>query len=292
MRISTFHQSRTLSSQVQNAQSLMAEAQRKALTGKRYERASQDPVGSGQVLQTTRLKDRLDGMAKNLSLGKEHLGLVEGALEEVTTLLNQAKQLGLQANNATLSADQKVAISTQIDSIADRLKNLANSTDSEGLGLFSGQSRKKDAFQIDQATGALTFSGDDLPRQMELRPGEWTRMNLEGAGDFFKGIHQDLMTLRDSVGTGTATDALASIESRQKQTLDQRSVIGVRLQQVDKQQGIHSARVDDLTKQISDLQEVDLAEAFTEYQRANLVYTSALQFTAKAQEIGLMDFLR
>ncbi len=292
MRISTFHQSRTLSSQVLNAQSLMADAQQKALSGKRFDRTSQDPLGSGQVLQSTRLKERLDGLAKNLALGKEHLGLAEGALGEVTTLLNQAKQIGLQANNATLSADQKSALSTQIDSIADRLKTLANTTDAEGLGVFSGQSRKSSAFQIDQATGALTFSGDDLPRQMELRPGEWSRMNLEGAGDFFTGIHQDLLNLRSAVESGSTTDALTAIETRQKQTLDQRSIVGFRLQQVDKQQQIHSARVDDLTKQISDLQEVDLAEAFTEYQRANLVYTSALQFSAKAQELGLMDFLR
>ena len=270
----------------------MADAQQKALTGKRFEKTSQDPIGAGRVLQSSRLKDRLESMDKNFSLSKEHLGLAENALGEVTSLLTQAKQLGLQANNATLSADQRVAISTQIDSIADRLKNLANTTDSEGLGIFSGQGRKSDAYQIDNATGALTFSGDDLPRQMELRPGEWSRMNLEGASDFFKGVHQDLLKLKDAVGSGNATDALAAIESRQKVTLEQRTVVGVKLQQVEKQQTIHSARVDDLTKQISDLQEVDLAEAFTEYQRANLVYTSALQFSAKAQELGLMDFLR
>lgn len=275
-----------------SAQSLMADAQNKALTGKRFEKTSQDPIGAGRVLQSSRLKDRLESMDKNFSLSKEHLGLAEDALGEVTSLLTQAKQLGLQANNATLSADQRVAMTTQIDSIADRLKNLANTTDSEGLGIFSGQSRKSDAYKVDSATGALTFSGDDLPRQMELRPGEWTRMNLEGANDFFQGVHKDLLTLRDAVGSGSTTDAMTAIESRQRQTLDQRSTVGVRLQQVEKQQTIHSARVDDLTKQISDLQEVDLAEAYTEYQRANLVYTSALQFSAKAQELGLMDFLR
>lgn len=292
MRISTFHQSQTMSSQMMAAQSAVTEAQRKALTGKRWEKASENPGGAGIVLQSSRLKDRLEGIGQNLVSSTEHLSLVESSLSELTTLLTQAKQAGLQGNTATLTADQRKVIASQIDALASRVIDLANTTDSEGMGIFSGQSRDAAAFKVDGVTGDATFSGDELPRQMELRPGEWTRMNMEGSGSFFTELHADLKALKIAVENGDTTNALASLEAKQKQTLDVRAVMGVKLQQVEKAATQHQARVDDLTAKISDVQEIDLSEAITDYQRANLVYSAALQFTAQAQQLGLMDFLR
>lgn len=292
MRISTFHQSQTMSSQMMAAQSAVTEAQRRALTGKRWEKASENPNGAGIVLQSSRLKERLEGMGQNFVSSKEHLSLVESSLNELTNLLTQAKQAGLQGNNATLSANERQVIASQIDTLSKRVLEIANTTDSEGLGIYSGQSRDASAFKVDAVTGDAVFSGDELARQMELRPGEWSRMNMENSGTFFTGIHADLKALKIAVENGNTTEALATIEAKQKQTLDVRADMGVKLQQVQKLETQHQARVDDLTAKISDVQEIDLSEAITDYQRANLVYSAALQFTAQAQQLGLMDFLR
>ena len=274
------------------AQAAVTEAQRKALTGKRWEKASENTSGAGIVLQSSRLKERLEGIGQNFVSAKEHLSLVESSLSELTTLLTQAKQAGLQGNNATLSADERKVIASQIDTLSKRVLEIANTTDSEGLGIYSGQSREAAAFKVDGVTGDAVFSGDELPRQMELRPGEWSRMNMENSGSFFTEVHADLKALKIAVENGDTTHALASMEAKQKQTLDVRAVMGVKLQQVEKLSTQHVARVDDLTAKISDVQEIDLSEAITDYQRANLVYSAALQFTAQAQQLGLMDFLR
>lgn len=292
MRVTHYQQSRNLSSQMMAAQSAVAAAQHRALTGKKWEKASENTFGAGYVLQSSRLKDRLEGMGQNFASSKEHLTLVESSLDEMTKLISQARQIGLQGNNSTLSAEERKTLATQIESLAARAVDLANTTDSEGLGIYSGQSREPEAFKVDGTTGALHFTGDELPRQMELRPGEWTRMNMENSGSFFAELHAELKNLKAAIENGSTTEALVKIEAKQKQVLDVRSTMGVRLQQVEKLAAQHEARVDDLTGKISDAQEIDLSEAITEYQRANLVYSAALQFTAQAQQLGLMDFLR
>lgn len=292
MRVTHYQQSRNLSSQMMAAQAAVASAQQRAMTGKKWEKASENTFGAGYVLQSSRLKERLEGLGQNFTSSKEHLGLVETSLTEVTSLMSQARQIGLQGNNSTLSAEQRKTLATQIESLAAKAVDLANTTDSEGLGIFSGQSRDPGAFKVDGTTGALNFTGDELPRQMELRPGEWTRMNMEGSGYFFTDLHAELRDLKTAIENGSTTEALVKIENRQKLVLDARSSNGVRLQQVEKLAAQHDARVDDLTAKISDVQEIDLSEAITEYQRANLVYSAALQFTAQAQQLGLMDFLR
>ena len=47
-----------------------------------------------------------------------------------------------------------------------------------------------------------------------------------------------------------------------------------------------------LTSQLSDLQDIDLAETVVQVTSANTAYQAALATTAKVGQISLMDFLR
>jgi flagellar hook-associated protein 3 FlgL len=68
--------------------------------------------------------------------------------------------------------------------------------------------------------------------------------------------------------------------------------IGARMQQVQEQNNQHQRRVDDLTQRISDVEDVDMAEAISEYQLAQTVYQAALQTTSIMDRMSLMDFMR
>jgi flagellin-like hook-associated protein FlgL len=53
----------------------------------------------------------------------------------------------------------------------------------------------------------------------------------------------------------------------------------------------YTRRVDELKSGISDVEEVDLAEAIQQYQLAKNVYNAALSVASKGYDLSLMDFI-
>ena len=61
---------------------------------------------------------------------------------------------------------------------------------------------------------------------------------------------------------------------------------------VDELKAHNQRRIDDFTQRISDVEDVDMAEAITQYQTAQTVYTAALQVASTTHQLSLMDFIR
>jgi flagellin-like hook-associated protein FlgL len=126
----------------------------------------------------------------------------------------------------------------------------------------------------------------------ELKPGEKTRINAPGAGGLIEQIAAQIDDLKAGVLGGQAADALKAIESSQKQVLDFRGENASLMSLVQRLEENQAKRIDDLTVQASDLQEIDLTTAMTDYQRAQTAYEAALRVTSTASQLSLMDFLR
>lgn len=291
MRISTGYQFQAMSTRISDAQSSLFEAQQRVLTGKRFEKASEDPLSSRLVIGVNGLKSRLEGLSHNIRAAKERSGLVETAAGEIGSILTSARQLGIQGNSSALTQEARLSLASQLESLKSRLVSTGNTRDAEGAYIFAGQSTSTKPFSTSPA-GAVSFVGDDLPLMAELRPGEKTRINAAGAGDLIARIAAQIDDLKSGVLGGQAGDALAAIESSQKQVLDLRGENANLMNLVQRLEESQAKRIDDLTVQASDLQEIDLTTAMTEFQRAQTAYEASLRVTSTASQLSLMDFLR
>lgn len=291
MRISTSTLHQRLGAQISDAQAALFDAQQRVLTGKRFERTSEDPGGSRIVLAVSGLKARVEGLSAGLRSGQETASLNETALQEISDILSKARQLGLRAGSGTTGAPERAAIAAELDDLMGRLVEAGNTTNADGEFIFAGHSSRTKPFVV-QPNGALAFSGDNLPVSVESRPGEWTQVSMDGAGALITGLHDTLSSLKSAALTGQTTDSLKAVEAGTEQVLAARGQNGALIGLLQRQAQLNQARADDLGRQISDVQEIDLAEAMTQYQSANTAYSAALQFTARANDLSLMDFLR
>ena len=71
-----------------------------------------------------------------------------------------------------------------------------------------------------------------------------------------------------------------------------RAEVGSRMQTIEGLSAENTRRIDDFSKEISDHEDVDLAEAFVRYQHSETAYTAAMQIASQGMRLSLMDFMR
>ncbi len=118
--------------------SLEGQLQRLA-TGLRINRGADDPAG---LIVSERLRTELRGIGqgiKNSERASSVIATAEGALSEVSDLLNSIKALTVEAaNTGAVSPEEVAANQLQVDSAIESISRIANTTSFAGLQLLNG----------------------------------------------------------------------------------------------------------------------------------------------------------
>ncbi len=105
-------------------------------SGKKINSASDDAAGLAISSKMNSQISTSDQKASN-ALDSTSLSQVkEGALSTVSEGLNRIKTLAVSARGSLLSADQKSAVQSEINSLKDDIKNVYEKTDFNGVKLF------------------------------------------------------------------------------------------------------------------------------------------------------------
>lgn len=191
MRISTAALHNQGIANILRNQTALAKTQNELALGARLITAKDDP---GQWARASGLDQHLAQLERyraNTSVAQHRLGLEENALVSVTETLNRVRELALQANNATQSAESRASIAQEITSRIGDLLAAANSGDGQGRYLFAGSADAAAPFSL-AAVGA-TYSGDGSTRLVDVGPERSVAL-----GDSGDQVFQNLLT-----GNGT-----------------------------------------------------------------------------------------
>ena len=294
MRVTSGYQFDVYTRNIRDAQASYFLAQERVLTGKRFNRVSEDPVAALNSLNAKSLRARIEQLDKNLMVAKEYTGTTETVLGEANTALQRAYALAIQGSSDATTQESRAAMANEIAAIQQRIVDLGNTRGVNGKYMFAGQASGTKPF--DASGGVLTFSGDTLPINVEVRPAENMRANLENADVLFGDVYTALEDLRNDL-LGGDIGALSDQDIDAIRTsLDTIGVArgsnGTKLNEITRLQDENGRRIDDLTKTVSDNEDVDMAEAITKMQMAETAYTAALQVTSKGFGLSLMDFIR
>lgn len=294
MRVSTNFQYESYAGTISQTKNQYFAAQQRVTTGKKYTTVSEDPVAALSSLSARTLRSRLEQLNRNLVVAKEYTGTTEGVLTEVGSLTQRAYVLALQGANDSTTQPAREAMAAEIGSIQKRLVDLGNTQMSGGRYLFAGQS--SDTKPFSDVGGVLTFNADALPVQVEVRPAETMRANLENADVFFSDVYAALDSLRANLTGGNtqliSDNDIAALQTAIDATNVARGQTGVKFQEIERLRSEGERRIDELTTAISDNEDIDLATAITQMQQAETAYTAALQVAAQGFGLSLMDFIR
>jgi flagellar hook-associated protein 3 FlgL len=205
MRLSTagFHRS-TINAILQH-QSKLAQTQTQITTGKKFQTASEDPIGTTRAAALDRTLADNAQYERNSNIIEARLNYEEQTLADVTTLLQQVRERALQGANTTLGNEERKMLANDVRQSLSALLALANSDDAHGEFLFAGTSTSTRPFA--EGTTGVNYQGDLTNRQIRISSTQSLSDSHSGA-DVFMGIRERngvFTTNVTTTNTGSAT---------------------------------------------------------------------------------------
>jgi flagellar hook-associated protein 3 FlgL len=297
-RITTLGNTTAMRDVIAASQERLAEAQDQIATGVRFTRSSEAPSDAAAYLRNQRSLDRLSQLSRNSSNARLWLDTTDTALRDAVDSTTRARTLGVQGANDTNSPEARRAIAANLRSIAKEMISLSN-TVVNGRPIFAGTA---DATLAYDAAGNYQGDGGQVVRAVTPNDSFTVASNgpavfgvPNGADPYNGTAFQAINELADAVEAGdaarirTGIEAMDSVTSRIQAETGRIGGLAARLDEID-------ARNQDsqiaTQSQISDVRDVDMAEAILRLKSAETSYEATLSTAARSMSRSLLDFLR
>lgn len=263
-------------------------------SGKRIQAYSDDPVGAAEVLRSRSEESAWAAYQKAADDANAWLGTADTALQSMTSLLRNARDLAIQSQNGALSADSRAAIADQVDQLQSQLADLANAQ-YLGRSVFGGFAASA---VVPDGSGGWTWTGDSGQVLRRVSPDVTVQANVDGAAALgFQPGQTDAFTvlsqLSASIRAGGATSAdVSALDTRLSAVTSGLGLVGAATNRVQAASDLGKSTVDALTAQRSRLEDTDMAEAVLQLNEAQLGYQAALGAASRADLPSLADFLQ
>ncbi len=199
----------------------LASSYQQISTGSKMVSGADDPLGAGQSLQMDRTLARLDQYGDNATGLESRLNQQESVLAQAGDLLTRVRTLSVQANNASLTDQDRQSISSEVSSIYDQLLALANSDDGTGRYLFGGTLDANAPFTLHGDD--VRYSGDQTQRRLEIAPGLQVADTFPGSELFQRIRTGDGIASASANSANTGTGLLLDYGVTDSDSWDQRS---------------------------------------------------------------------
>jgi flagellar hook-associated protein 3 FlgL len=235
--------------------------------------------------------ERNDQITRNLDDATAWLGTADSALTSTVEQLQRVRDLTIQARNASSDSVARAGIASEIEKLRESLLGLANARYGD-RAIFAGTANTGMAYSSDGSYVGLT-----TPVERTIAPGVRVQVNVSG-DEVFGPAGDDLFTaltqIADAVRNNPADlDTLApDLDTRTQQVQMRLAEVGARFARVEAMKNQNSADALTMKKNLSGVEDADLAETMMNLQTEEVAYQAALQATARALQPSLVDFLR
>lgn len=253
----------------------IATKQAQVSTGKRLQRASDDPIATSRLANLKRTQANNAARAANIGFAITQTAHADTQLRAVSGLLARSKELTVAGANGALSPADRGTIAAEIMALADEIDAAALVKSANGEALFaSGNSR------IIRFDDHITFA--PVPTR---------------AAAFETGGVSISQILRDgaaAVATGNASQVASSLtltDSAVNHVADISARVGISAARLDRLQESSASRAISISEERSGLEDTDLSSAIAELNGMTLTLEAAQAAFARINRRTLMDFL-
>jgi flagellar hook-associated protein 3 FlgL len=274
----------------QNTQRLQ-ESQFAIASGRRINKPSDDPIGTTQALKQRIRIDRINQLNRNINDSLGFLNRTDTVLGEVRSQLVRAKEIALAQASGTASADTRALAAKEVAAILEDVVTLAN-TEFNGRFIFAGRKTQNKPFDL--AGAVVTYHGDDGSIQRQIGFDATIQTNVPG-NDVFAQVFDTLIDLKETLQQSDAAGIEATLDELDTDIaaiLTIQSDVGVRVSRLETQKERLLASKVEFTQILSDTEDVDLAEAITEFSLKQTALQAALESAARIIQPSLLNFLK
>jgi flagellin len=132
--------------QLQSTSEKLSKAMERLSSGYRINRAADDAAG---LAISEKMRGQIKGLGqaqRNLQDAVSMVQTAEGTLSTVHSMLQRVRELAVQYNNGTLSAQNKAALQSEVNQLASEIERLGTSAEFNGIKLLN--SSQTISFQV------------------------------------------------------------------------------------------------------------------------------------------------
>jgi len=305
MRLSTAQiQQRGLNGILERTSDL-SHTQQQLATGKRILTPSDDVFATTQAYAVKQVIATHEQFQVNAGYAEGRLNQEEIVLNHAIDILQRVHELGVQANNTSYGALERKNISIEVRVMLDELVNIANSTDSNGEYLFSGL--QVDTLTVEESpAGSGTYvytAGDTGRRSVQIGVSSQVTVGDPGSEVFFDvprsaGANQSIFATIEQFAQDLETNTnlpssvtLADLRLAIDHIGTYRASVGARQSMIE---GINQLNIDIVLQgqvTLSDLQDLDFAEAVSRLNLQMVGLEASQQSFNKIQNLSLFNYL-
>lgn len=166
-----------------NRQSELTNLQNQLGTGRRILTPADDPVSSARSLDLSQSQSLNSQYITNVKYANDNMNLTESNLQHAVEVIQSIQQLAVQSGSPALTSKEKKLIDADIQGKYQELLALANTTDGNGLYLFSGFKGDTKPFN-EQSFGDVRYDGDQGQRSVQISPSRQIPVSDSGSNIF------------------------------------------------------------------------------------------------------------
>ena len=195
----------------QNASRIASAAQSTAMerlsSGKRINSAKDDAAG---LAISNSMTAQIKGMNQGIRNANDGISLAqtaEGALGEVTNILQRVRELTVQAGSETYSSDDRTSMQSEVTALTTQISDIMTNTKFNGVSVLKNATVTADTVD---GTGAITAKGNSLVVKVQTGANSSDTVNIG-----IKSINLRSVTGGAAVTavTGTSTTAATTVET-------------------------------------------------------------------------------
>ena len=297
MRVTTTQAQRaTLTSLQGNLQRLLA-TQNQSATGRRFERASEDPAATADILRFDTRLSAFTQYERNLDTAIARGEAEDRVLGQITNVIDRASELAIAQSSSTADAQTRQIARAELEQMIEQLVGLGNTRFGEGF-LFGG-TRSTSAPLSNTPAGTPPFIANNAALgdpELEIAEGT-TAVPVHNAHAIFRdtglmaamGALSEAFDTNDVAGISGAIDTLRTVQSNVQALVGE---TGARVNQFETAKNeVNEARLQTRIQR-SGVADIDIAEAVANFSQAQTAYQAALSAAGRVINLNITDYLR
>ncbi len=256
-----------------NTQGSLSKTLQQLSSGSRINSGADDAAGLAVADGLNANSTALAQSSRNTSDAIGLLQTADGALSQVTTLLNRAVTLATQAANSTLTTEQVSSANQEYQNILTQVANIGSSTNFNGSAVFSATA--KNFFVSDGTTSGSVTYADTVGTLTKAGVGTGTT----GTGVDFTATGVATLT------AASASNVLSSVGTAIADVAYQRGTIGANINQLNSAQSVSSNEQANLTAAQNNIQATDYGVAASNLSKYQVLAQAGISALAQANSV-------
>ena len=263
----------------------LSKAMEQLSTGKKINSAADDAAG---LAISTRMTSQIIGLEQSIQNANDAISMVntaEGALDEVTNLLQRMRELALQAANGTTDTADRSYLNKEYQNLYTEIDRIADNTEWNGRNILNNQANGNGSSLVEFQVGM------NAGQTISVDFGDFTNVSASAS----IGTFADFASAGATAGTISANSttvaqtnasaALSSIDTALTAISNQRATFGAVSNQL-----IHA--VDNLTNVVTNseasrsrMMDTDYAASTSELARTQIIQQASTAMLAQANQL-------